>query len=158
MNPYKTPKSEFSVSVREGKSRHIGWKLYFWLCLVLHISYCLSLMYSPEFWEASLIDYIGGGIYSLVLIALFGFIYMKRFLTQRVWSIFFPLSVWWDIYAIFLAEDWSVIIEEWQTIPTVEGIILSGALAVMLSLFIPQYIALYRYGYREKALWNMRRS
>lgn len=146
-NPYKPP----SANVRRTEppvERSVWWKIYFWFLFLTECLYAGWIIIDPEGAEAVPSDYYGLIIYVFVLLAIFGFAYSKRFLTRILWQLFFPFVLLWDLWFIFIDGDW-------QDIMTLGITPLIASLIIIITLMIPQYIALYCYGFREHELWHM---
>ena len=100
----------------------------------------------PEGAEAVPIDYFDLLVYVFVLLALFGFAYSKQFLTRKIWQYFFPFIIIWDIWLTYIDFEF----RDFINLGITPIIIFSVVLVVII---IPQYVALYRYAYREYGLW-----
>jgi len=145
-NPYKPPNAPLD-SGDPPKRRALWWKFYFWFMLVSQSIYCVAIVVAPETLEAEALDYIDAVIYVVVLLAIYGFVYSKRILNRKTWQVFFPLILLWDLWSLVFDGDWE---QWWQSGPVVL-VVLASVIAVLM---IPQYIALFRYGFRERALWE----
>ena len=53
----------------------------------------------------------------------------------------------WDLWYGFLLEDWSGVLEQGV-------LVLVLTIGLILLFTVPQYIAIFNYGYRDKELWN----
>ena len=101
----------------------------------------------PNSLDANSWDYLSLFIYVPVLLAIFGFAYIRRFLTRSFWQYFFVFMVMWDLWYGFLLEDWSGVLEQGV-------LVLVLTIGLILLFTVPQYIAIFNYGYRDKELWN----
>jgi hypothetical protein len=145
VNPYKPPAATLETGPTRTR-RGVWWKIYFWIILISQIIYSAALVAAPDAMEANTFDYIDAVIYGGVLPGLYGFAYCKRILNRKIWQFFFPFNVIWDIWSTVATGDW----DEWKTL----SIPISTIIATSIILFvIPQYVALFRYGFREQALW-----
>ncbi len=98
--------------------------------------------------QLSLIDH-GYYIFAAVaLLGLFGYAYEMRFLNVYTWRMLLPVILVWDatLAAFSYAEIHSEISVEDQSL-------LYRSMAIGFILVIPQYIALYFYGFRSREIW-----
>ena len=144
-NPYKPPHSNVE-RIEEPEERSIWWKIYFWFIFVAQCLYAGWIIFDPEGAEAVPIDYFDLLVYVFVLLALFGFAYSKQFLTRKIWQYFFPFIIIWDIWLTYIDFEF----RDFINLGITPIIIFSVVLVVII---IPQYVALYRYAYREYGLW-----
>lgn len=146
LNPYKTPTATLVTGERR-VTRALWWKIYFWFVLIAQSIYMVSILVAPTAMEVKTSDYFDSLIYIGVLLGLYGFVYCKRILTKKVWQFFFPLLLFWDIWFTVIDGDWN----EWLQAGLPMMMIMVSVISVLM---IPQYIALFRYGFREQALWG----
>lgn len=119
------------------------WKLYFWLMISLVIVAAFYELYDENAMEVSDVADYGTWLFSLA--GVFGFAYSKVFLHRRLWRVWLPIIVVWDIG--FLVKQYLQ-----------DPVELDPSLLVFTAVFFvlivaPQYLALYLYGYRSNALW-----
>ena len=145
-NPYKTPTAILETGARR-ITRALWWKIYFWFVLIVQSLYIVSIFVAPNYMEVKTSDYFDVVIYIGVLLGLYGFVYCKSIFSRKTWQLFFPFILLWDIWFIIIDGDWG----EWLQAGLPVMIIMAS---VVLALMIPQYIALFRYGFREKLLWE----
>jgi len=147
-NPYKPPAAPLDNG-EFPKKRAWWWRAYFWFILVSQSIYTVAIVVAPKAMETKTSDYFDTVIYVGVLLAIYGFVYCKRIFSRKIWQVFFPLILLWDSWSIIFDGDW----EQWRQSGPVILIVFIG---IFLILMVPQYIALFRYGFREQALWENR--
>ncbi len=145
-NPYKTPSANVERT-EPPVERSIWWKIYFWFVFITECLYAAWVIADPEGTDAGPSDYFDLVLYAFVLLALFGFAYSRRFLTKKTWQYFFPFILLWDLWFIFIDGDW-------EEVMRLGLIVFLVSLIIIIALMIPQYIALYCYGFREHELWQ----
>jgi hypothetical protein len=119
------------------------WKAYFWLMAALAVgSVFFDLRRSQTLIPFDMVDY---GTWLFSLVGVFGFAYSKIILSKRLWQVWLPLVALWDIGGLvkqYFQEP--VEMEPWFLL----------FVAVIAGIFIlPEYLALYLYGYRSPSLW-----
>lgn len=114
----------------------MGWKIYSWI-----LAGCLAIAYYDIFSESAKIQDILDIPVSLVaLVGLFGYAYKKKIGKRKFWQFWLLLLITWDIlYNFFL--------KKYPDIP-------AGWLAAGYLLFLPEYIALYKYSFTQRFQWN----
>ena len=117
------------------------WKTYFWLVAGLLVVDVVRfpLHYSETLELTDIVDY---GTWLFSLIGLFGFAYSKIILSKRLWQVLLPIVVLWDIRI-------------WINLYAYESV---GVAVVAGILILPEYLALYFYGYRSNPLWASKNS
>jgi hypothetical protein len=101
-------------------------------------------------WEGfSLLDVLDIPISLIALVGVFGYAYKRKIIGERFWQFWLFVAIGWDILVHGALEDFSDLGE----ISTIE---IGIGLAVAALLILPQYIALYLYGFRSTALWLQR--
>jgi hypothetical protein len=122
------------------------WKAYFWSIGLLAVSAIASSVYEQDHVEAfDVIDY-ATWIFSVV--GVFGFAYSKPILHKRLWQIWLPLVIGWDLAA--LARQYMADPSE------ADPLLFATVVLIVGILFVPEYVALYLYGYRSDSLWSAR--
>jgi hypothetical protein len=145
-NPYKPPAATLETG-NAPKKRAVWWKIYFWFMVASQSIYCVAILAAPEAMKVEPSDYFDAGFYVGVLLAVYGYVYYKRVFNRKTWQFFFPFILLWDIWSVIVNGDW----EQWRQ----SGPVMLTVLVVfVVGLMIPQYIALFRYGFREQALWE----
>lgn len=125
-------------------SKKFWWKLYLWLMVALVIGAALSEPYSEESLEApDIIDY---GTWLFSLVGVFGFAYSRAFLRRRLWQAWLPIVVVLDVGLLVkqYAEDTTELDPQFIVFLVVFFVI----------IVVPQYVALYLYGYGSNSLWS----
>jgi hypothetical protein len=120
-----------------------GWRIYLWLMSVLFvIALAATLVEAAEDSLVDLLDYAGWGI---SLVGVFGYAYSRPIWSRRLWRWWLPIILVWDLCILprqLSKEDFA------SDAPTLIATILVSVLLVL-----PQYVALYRYGYEEGHAW-----
>ncbi len=117
----------------------LKWQIYFALIAIQSVGAFTALfMFDLPINLVEVINYI----FILVgTFGLFGYVYSKNIGTKYFWRIFLPAFILWDIYFLFL---WTPQKSEIEISAVFWG------LTCLLFLFtLPQYLGLYRYGYRQ---------
>lgn len=149
-NPYAPPQAETFVAAVATKPG-IFWKIYLSLFTVGQFLYVGWFLIEPEFLDADWVDYVDVVIYTVVLAGLFGYVLQRRIARQNFWKIFFPLMAIWDGFSSFYLGLFDL---------SDAGGWVEYALTVGLTLLfmVPQYIAIYRYGYKAQPPWCVAES
>ncbi len=142
-NPYQTPDSDVRVEETISKTK---WKAFFWILFTLEIVSIVLLALDPA--ESALKLSLEVGVYSVILLGIFGYAYNKRFITQSFWKPILPIAAVYDVYYLFFDEPWSF--ESPQEMLISLGVIA----AILVPLIILQYVALYRYGFKAAEIWS----
>lgn len=147
MDPYKSPESNVSVNAESdvGNSK-IGWKIFFWLFLVLEFTAIVFMIFDPETSGFELFsDFV---INAAILMGLFGYSYNRKILIRKLWGYVIPVGIVYDSH--------SIVTLGWLDISTkLELYILVGLLLlVMFPLMILQYYGLFKYRYRSDEIWS----
>jgi len=124
-----------------------GWKIYFWLVSVLFAVVLVTEFIEPG--DDTIVDAVDYATWGLSLIGVFGFAYSRVILSQRLWQIWLPIVVVWDIF--ILLRQFSKGQLELEVVTFVFIAVIS------VIVIIPEYIALYWYGYRSETLWQTKR-
>lgn len=118
--------------------KNLGWKIYFFLILVLTI---LTYLWQgfDRIWEV--LDLI---LFVVAMVGLFGFAWKKKFLSSLFWKIYFVIQLIWNIYYYYFLP-----MSE-KTSSVLIGVPQFLSATFSLIFFIPLFIALYLYGFSEK--------
>jgi hypothetical protein len=120
----------------------MGWKIYFWVILALLVAaYAIDPTYFNFF------DYLDIPVSFISVAGLFGYAYKKRIVHYDFWKIWLIVLIGWDIVYNYFLAGW-IKIEE----APMSSVLIDNMWG--LSIFIPEYIALYLYGFRSKRLWE----
>lgn len=124
------------------------WKAYFWLTALLMtgaVFFALQYSQSPA-WT----DVVGYGTWLVSLIGVFGFAYSRTIINERLWQTWFPIVVLWDVGVLVTQYVYEPLeMEPWLMNPW----LLTVAAIITGILVLPEYVALYLYGYRSNPLW-----
>lgn len=86
------------------------------------------------------------------LLGLFGYAYARPFLRQRIWG------VWLWLQPLIDAASWIAASFGLGAFAQPVGESWSAYIGIGVALSLPQYVALFRYGYRSQALWERAES
>ena len=112
--------------------------------LVFYAIYVAAVIWFPEEMELEAVDYIDFVFAAFSLVGVFGFAFKKTVLSQSTWKVYLPFIILWDISYSALRDEW---------VGGEELIYETMALGLMALILIPQYVAIFRYGFRSKQLW-----
>ncbi len=144
-NPYKGPDSNVDVEVQTTVPK-TAWKVFFWILLLLETLSLISMFYDSE--EELLINILELVIYSFILIGIYGFVYNKRILYRKLWAIFIPVGIIYDLYTVTTIELTTV--DTMMELYIVFGIII----IIFLPMSFFQYMALYKYSFKSVNIWS----
>jgi hypothetical protein len=125
------------------KNRKTGWKIYFFI-----LSFLLLIAYFDIFRTgATLFDFVDVIISLIALLGLFGYSFQRKIYEKKLWQIWLFVIIIWDvIYNLLLTHTLGVAQNSIK-------LSLGGYIFNMLTL-LPEYFALYFYGYQSSDLWN----
>jgi hypothetical protein len=124
-------------------STKFWWKAYFWLMAALVVGAVIFNLYFEETPAPS--DIVDYGTWLFGLIGVFGFAYSKVIMSKRLWQVWLPIIVAWDV---------GVLTKQYVYEPVEMDPWLMVFVAVIAGvLVLPEYLALYLYGYRSGSLW-----
>lgn len=106
-----------------------------------------DFLYSTSRDPLDVVDY---GTWLFSLVGVFGFAYSKIIVSKRLWQVWLPIVVLWDIGV--LAKEYIYEPVEMESWFLVLMVIMAGI------LILPEYLALYFYGYRSNPLWAAKSS
>ena len=144
-NPYQPPESDV-ISKNNIKQPKLGWKIFFWIILVIEL---LSVSVALIDHEENIYELTAETLfYTAILLGLFGFSYNKKIIIRVFWGYLIPIGLIWDIYTISSIG--------WTEMETSEELYFSiGFLIVIgLPLLVLQYTALYKYCFRSPEIWS----
>ncbi len=122
----------------------------FWRIYSVALAFLLLPTYVMVMGAAySLWDFMDMVVAVGALMGFFGYAYNFRIISMNVWKVYFFLVVSWDLfYNIIITKvlDLAVHLPEEQKIGWT-GVLLS------FTLIFPEYVALFRYGYRSEPIW-----
>jgi hypothetical protein len=143
-NPYEPPSASIGAETFPGLK--LGWKLYFWLSLVL---YPLSLLMLGVQWMQPL-DVLDLLVTGTGLTGLLGYVYSRRIAGRRFWRRWLPFQLSWDIAIVMLWAPLGLS----QNLPVAPGSAVERTTSLLF--LIPLYIGLFRYAFRSPDLWRVR--
>jgi hypothetical protein len=122
------------------------WRVYsVVLSLVLLPAYSVIMKVSP-----GIFDYLDMIVSVGALMGFVGFAYEFRIISMNLWKVYFFLVIAWDIfYNIFI----TMVLDLAVHLPNEEKIGWTGV-ALSFAIIIPEYIALFLYGYKSDPLWE----
>lgn len=138
-NPYAPPKS--NVEVHYQFKHSIGWKIYFALFALLT---AFGFYYYLVMVDTGLAEYIGVLVSAIEMVGLFGFVYVKAIAKPQLW-------LWVMVLSITFFFGYEVITEVEDDMTRVEYMM---SLAVGLLLYIPFYVALFKYAKPTYPAWK----
>jgi len=134
-NPYAAPTSDIGL-IPSSTSRRVGWKVYALAIAVLQI---VGFIFDLR--KINVAEVLDDLVTIVGMVGLLGYAFRRPVLGQRIWmfwAVLFPVS--------------NAVIGLWVYPHTGTGGHL-GYFAAML-LFFPQYLAVFRYGYRSSEIWS----
>ena len=118
------------------------WKIYFWFLLIVIIPTYLWQGFS-RVWE--IIDVI---LMLIAMIGLFGFCWQKRWISVIFWKIFFCGYIVWNIFQQYILP-WPQVVQEAME-KDIGGLSQPVVATINITIFIPLFIALYFYAFKNK--------
>lgn len=126
--------------------RTFWWKTYFWSIGVLAVGAIVFDVYEQRRVEA--FDVVDYATWIISLAGVFGFAYSRAILHKRLWQAWLPLAIGWDLVTLT---------RQYMADPSeTDPLLIVFVLLIVGILFVPEYVALYLYGYRSDALWSAR--
>ncbi len=126
--------------------RKFGWKLYLWVMSGLLVAVVFYEVFESE--PSEFVDILAYGTWTFSLLGVFGFAYDRVVLREIVWRCWLPAIVFWDAWLIG-----SGLFSEANGLDITLAI---GVYLVLLVIALPEYLALYLYGFRSKQIWSSR--
>lgn len=126
------------------QNRKVWWKIYLWLMVVLLVVVVGFDVYDKN--PPSAIDILDYLTWIFSLVGVFGFAYNRAILSQDLWRVWLPVVIAWDVW-IAAREYYSEPID----LDLVTLVILS---IIIGALALPEYVALFFYGYRSQQIWK----
>jgi hypothetical protein len=124
-------------------NKKIGWKIYFFILLFLLLFSYADIMYKV----ATFFDYADIIISLIALLGLFGYSFQRKIYARKLWSTWFIVIIIWDVvHNMFITK----------LLGLAQNNIQFGLAEYLLGMLIvlPEYIALYLYGYKSTDLWK----
>lgn len=122
------------------------WRIYsVALALVLLPTYSIIMKASP-----GIFDYLDMIISVGALMGFVGYAYEFRIISMKLWQVYFFLVIAWDLfYNIIISMALNLAVH----LPYEEKTSWVGVL-VSFAIIIPEYIALFLYGFKSEMLWE----
>lgn len=125
------------------KNTSTWWKVYFWVIAAQVVGAPLSAIYTSTFSAKDVVDWV---FIVAGAAGLFGFVFIKPIGPGAFWKAFLPAFIAWDVFMRLILPSYA------DTRPELTYYI---AAIVLFAILVPQYVALYRYGYKTtKTFWN----
>ena len=122
------------------------WRIYaVVLALILLPAYSLIMKASPGIY-----DYLDMIVSVGALMGFIGYAFEFRIISVNLWKFYFFLVIGWDLFYNIVI---SMIFDMAVHLPNEEKSSWTGV-AVSFALIVPEYIALFLYGYRSAPLWE----
>lgn len=122
------------------------WRIYsVALALILLPTYSIIMKVSP-----GIFDYLDMIISVGALMGFIGYAYEFRIISMTLWKVYFFLAIAWDLFYNILI---SMVLNLAVHLPFEEKTTWVGVL-VSFAIIIPEYIALFLYGYKSEMLWE----
>jgi len=152
-NPYAPPDAELGTGGPEPPPLRIGWKIFFFALAGLTLL-SVPLVYFSTM-QIQLADAAGFASGLVTLAGLYGFAFHRALGARRFWAVWLPLLVAWDAIFQFALVPAGLAEHDPSEAPygTAE---LVFVYSMVYLLYLPIYIALYRYAYRSPELWRAR--
>ncbi len=144
-NPYRTPGAELTQGGDAALAgTHLGWKIFFWIALVMIVLGTFSVVFVPAMTP---LDWIDLAVSIVALAGLGGLAFQKGLGPRRFWVLFFAFCVLWNIvYAVALPL---------LRVPLYGQVItLDLTFAISITFTILMLYALYAYAMRAEHLWG----
>jgi hypothetical protein len=122
------------------------WRVYsVVLALFLLPAYSVIMKASP-----GIFDYVDMIVSVGALMGFIGFAYEFRIISMSLWKFYFFLVIGWDVfYNIFISMIFDLAVH----LPNEEKTSWIGV-AVSFALIVPEYVALFLYGFKSEPLWE----
>ena len=146
-NPYRPPDAELTQGSSSAPvGTHVGWKILFWVALVLTALGGFSVPFIPAM---SSFDWTDLGASFVSLVGLGGLAFQRGLGPRRFWTVFFALSIVWNIvYGIVLPLAGVPLYGQLLTFDV--------AYTISLGFIVLMLYALYTYAWRAEHLWIAR--
>jgi hypothetical protein len=128
------------------RSMAMFWRIYaVVLAIVILPLYSMLMKASP-----SLYDFLDMVVAVGALMGFFGYAYEFRIISMKLWKVYFFLVIAWDLFYNILI---SMILDLAVHFPN-EGKITWLDVLLSFMMVVPEYIALFLYGFRSDSLWT----
>lgn len=144
-NPYSPPSAELDEAAGSRPGR-IGWKIYFWVLLVLLGSGLLLIFSTAPFQPLDAVDLGATGI---AFVGLFGYAFSRTILTRQFWVVWLPVQIVWDACVAFFLVPMGLL---YATSMVEETSLLEDA--INYAFIAPMYLSIFLYSSRSPDLWK----
>jgi hypothetical protein len=125
---------------------YMFWRIYSLILVVILLpTYSRIMKCSP-----TIFDYLDMVICVGALLGLIGFSFGFRIISAKLWRVYFFLVISWDLFYNILI---TMILDLAVHLPNEVKLGWTGVI-VSFAIIIPEYIGLFRYGYKSDDLWN----
>ena len=123
----------------------MAWKIYFWLLgVLLVLAYVMLLSSHP-----TVFDFLDVPISLVALAGGFAFAYKRRLISKGFWRLWLVAIVAWDLAYNLLLTDMLGLAQQLEGEES--G---TAATLVFWATIVPEYVAIYLYGYRRDTIWS----
>jgi hypothetical protein len=121
------------------------WRIYsIALAFLLLPTYAMIMGMSYSIW-----DFMDMVVAVGALMGFFGYAYKFRIISMSLWKVYFFLVLSWDLFYNIII---SMVLDLAVHLPNEPKIAWTGVL-LSFAIIVPEYIALFHYGYKSEALW-----
>jgi hypothetical protein len=135
-NPYAAPRADIAPAPAS-PSRRTGWKVYAFGVVALQL---VGLFFALR--KISVAEALDYAVTAVGIIGLFGYAYRRPFWGRRIWML------WGALFPV-----WDIVMGAW-VYPRQNGTGVHMIYFLAMLLFLPQYLAVIRYGYSSRELWS----
>jgi hypothetical protein len=122
------------------------WRIYaVVLTIIMLPTYSRLMKCSPTMY-----DYFDMVICVGALLGFIGYSFEFRIISEKLWKVYFFLVICWDLFYNILITK---ILDRAAHFPGEASISWTGVL-ITFAIITPEYIGLFRYGYKSDELWN----
>ena len=144
--PAVVQKIKEGVALAPKKKRQVGWKIFFFFILGMDLLGAYFIILDLAAREKIIQGLLELATYPLFLTGIYGYAFRKRFFHRKLWQILFPVVLIFDIIVILMTI--------YRFAAEGAGLLVIAAIhAIVIPLFIFQYIVLYRYSYSKTEPW-----
>jgi hypothetical protein len=166
-NPYQPPSTKLETDQGDlPQQRSFLWKVFLFIYIVYPLTtrFIIPNIYLFNYGQTEVrmqtpdylnwFDHLAWGFYALCIIAMIGFIWNRKIIARRFWTIFFHVCLYYVIasYLYTFYREYTIF---YQSSPEFLGWALM-ALHLVISLFfdVPALMATYLYGFQSRWIWN----
>ena len=127
--------------------RRLCWKLYFYLAVLLTVGVgATPFLVSSDITAYTLRDIALWPLYVAQLVGLYGYVYVRRIGSCRIWQLIFVVSM---LDAFWMAYEFTTSASPAE-LGSLFVVTVAAAAAVLI---LPLWLALYSYAFRSESLW-----